>query len=272
MFSTVVRTVALCSAAAILVAATRAEAPRPEAATRAGSPLRLIDPSAAPGAAPQSTPSRRAAGAADRQRLLQNTSDSPIAGWHFACVFGLADGRSGWIGQGSDAFPGLRTAETVRAGEASLLLPGEALVVSVPEPPLRESPYEVWSCGPTAAIFADGSAWGAPRVLDRLFARRLDETREAIRLLRALERVEEAAATRRLAVEEIAAALDAALPQEERWGRYRGEVAAATRPESPRAVAAALAELERNLRDDVDRMIAQLRLDDLRQLLPQGGR
>lgn len=272
MLSTMIRTAAFCLAAATLTAATPAGALRPDAASRAGSPLRLIDPSAAPDAAPQSVASRPAASAADRQRLLQNTSDAPIAGWHFACVFGLADGRSGWIGEGADAFPGLRTGETVRAGDASLLLPGEALVVTVPDPPDRLSPYEVWSCGPTAAIFADGSAWGASQVLDRLFARRLDETREAIRLLRALERVEEAAARRRLEVEEIAAALDAALPQEERWGRYRGEVAIATRPESPRAVAAALAELERNVRDDLDRMLAQLRPEDLRQLSPEGGR
>jgi hypothetical protein len=213
----------------------------------------------------------RASRPEERQRLLQNTADSPIAAWHFACVFGLADGRSGWIGEGADAFPGLRSDETVRAGDASLLLPGEALLVTVPEPPVRESLYEVWSCGPTAAIFADGDVWGSPQVLDRLFARRLDDTREAIRLLRALERVEEAAATRRLEVEGIAAALDAALPQEERWGRYRGEVAIATRPESPRAVAAALAELERNVRDDLDRMLAQLRPEDLRRLSPEGG-
>lgn len=266
MLSSTIRTVAFCSAAAFLTAATPAV--QSGAALSADSPLRLIDPSASRATAPQSSVPHRAPRQEERQRLLQNTAQSPIAAWHFACVFGLADGRSGWIGRGSDTFPdGLESEET---GGPSLLAPGEAVVVTLPEPPPRRSPYEVWSCGPTAAIFADGTTWGAPLNLDRLFARRSDETREAMRVLRALERLAEAATFRRLDRAEAASTLAVALP-EARWGRYRGDVAAVTDPDSADDLDEALRRLESEVRDDLDRMLDQLRPEDRRRLSAQGG-
>lgn len=239
-----------------------AQPPAPPLSLDEPVPLRLVAPNrAAPQLSSPALPGRRA----DHRRLLHNVADRPIAAWHFACVHGLADGRTAWVGQGADAFPGSAGAAAGGSDSSLLLEPGEGELVEVPEPPLRESPFEVWSCGPTAAIFADGGTWGSPEILDGLFARRLDETREAIRLLRALERLGETATYRRLATEEVDSALGAALP-EGSWGRYRGEVAAATRAATPRESSEALERLEADVRADLTLMLEQLRPQDLRQL------
>ncbi|HEX6202847.1 MAG TPA: hypothetical protein VF100_07585 [Thermoanaerobaculia bacterium] len=164
-------------AAAILAAAFAA------AETRSDAPLRLVEPGA-PLTVPQApSPRRGGTPPAEREWLLQNVSDAPIAAWNHACVPGGRDGRGGWTGSGRDAFG------SARAG-SGLLQPGEADVVSLPEPPPRESPFEVWSCGVPAVVFADGRTWGSPEVLDRVFGRRVAQAREARRLVGAIERLQ----------------------------------------------------------------------------------
>lgn len=246
-----IRLVTLSLAAAGLAAAVAA------AEARSDAPLRLVEPGA-PLAVPEaSSPRRGGAPPAEREWLLQNVSDAPIAAWNYACVSGGRDGRGGWTGSGRDGFGSARSG-------SGLLQPGEADVVSLPEPPLRESPFEVWSCGVSAVVFADGRTWGSPEVLDRVFERRVAQAREARRLLGAIERLQPAGATRLLDARRVVAVLEAALP-EDRVGTYRGRVAGLESAAGDE-LAERLAALAVEARSDLDAMLPQLRPQDLRHV------
>lgn len=251
-----VRSMTLCLAAVGLAAAVAVAGPGPDAGS-ATAPLRLLAPGEAALAAPE-TASRRRAGAppADGERLLQNVGDAPIAGWQHSCVHGLADGRGGWVGSGRDAFGSARVA-------SGLLQPGEADPVSVPEPPPRESPFQVWSCGVAAVIYADGSTWGSPEILDRFFERRVAQAREAQRLLDAIGRLQPEGASRLLDAHEVVSALEAALPTD-RSGVYRDRVAALDRASAGADLAERLTALAGELRSNLDAMLPRLRPQDLR--------
>jgi hypothetical protein len=250
-------------AAGVLAAAARAEAPRPQAGPEAqasperAGPLRLIETGV--GAAARSS-AFGAASEPSRRHRLHNVGDKAISAWHFACVHGLPDGRAAWVGHGADAF-GRRAGDT-------LLPPGEAVDVDVPPAPPRESPFAVWTCGPTAAIFTDATSWGAPEALDLLFGQRVEQAREAMRLRGAVGRLREASHGRRVDAEEVSSTLAAALP-EDRWGRYRNEIGRVT---AGREIGEGLRDLEEQLVRDLDAMLPKLRPEDARRLAAEEGR
>lgn len=257
MSSRCVRSSMILVAAGVLAAAARAEAPRAQAGPGGAAPLRLIESGV--GAAARSS-TFGAALEAGRRHRLHNVGDKPISAWHFACVHGLPDGRAAWVGHGADAF-GRRAGDT-------LLAPGEAVHVDVPPAPPRESPFAVWTCGPTAAIFTDATSWGSPEALDLLFGQRVEQAREAMRLRGAVGRLREASHRRRLDAEEISSALGAALP-EDRWGRYRNEISRVT---GGRETHEELRRLEEQLVRDLDAMLPKLRPQDARRLAAEEGR
>lgn len=257
MSSRCVRSSMILLAAGVLAAAARGEAPRPQAGPGRAAPLRLIESGV--GAAARSS-AFGAASEASRRHRLHNVGDKAISAWHFACVHGLADGRAAWVGHGADAF-GRRTGD-------ALLPPGEAVDVDVPPAPPRESPFAVWTCGPTAAIFTDATSWGAPEALDLLFGQRVEQTREAMRLRGAVGRLREASHGRRVDAEEVSSALAAALP-EDRWGRYRNEIGRVT---GGREIGEGLRDLEEQLVRDLDAMLTNLRPEDARRLAAEEGR
>lgn len=258
-------------AAGVLVAAARAEAPRhpagPEAQAGPGmeAPLRLIESrvgeathAEAHGA--QSDPQQRS--------LLRNVGEAPIVGWHYGCVYGLQDGRSAHIGVGEDSFGPSVGDPFHPLHETTLLRTGETVPVRPPIPPQREGSFEVWSCGTTAVIFADGTTWGAPQVLEPMFERRRQEVRDALHLLDALDRLDRHSADGRRRVAESVEArlvLESALP-ENRWGRYRTEVAAALAQSSPAERSEKFGILRERVEIDLDHMLRQLRSEDLQRL------
>lgn len=259
MSSTIIRTVAVCCAATALIASAAAEPRRSAVPSPAGSPLRLIEPDAERAAALQCrTAPAETATAGARIGMLQNLGDSPLTAWHFACVVGFGDGRHGWVGGGTDRF-------SARRDEGAFLQPGEAVLVTLPDPPARETPFDVWSCGPAAAVFADGRTWGSPKILDDLFERRVARVREAARLLDAIETLE---ATGRLHAPDAVPALQAALSTDSR-GTYAGRLASIEGARSTHAVAEGIAGLESELRAELDAMLPHLRPSDLDRL--EGG-
>jgi hypothetical protein len=202
------------------------------------------------------------------QWTLMNIGEVPIVAWHFACVHGSADGRETWIGQGSDTVEWTSEATPSPAATTAPIAPGGTVVVDMPVP-ARRNEISVWACGPTAAVAADLSSWGAPEVLGGIFERRRQSAVEAHRLLEAIRRVREVAAARELDRGAILATLEAALPVG-RLGAYRGEVASAGRPSSTDAILGNLEALERRIGADLRRMSEHLRPEDL-EVIEEAG-
>lgn len=254
-------------AAGVLSAAAWAEAPRPQAGPERAAPLQLSESgvgeamqSGAPGTLAQPDPQERL--------LLRHAGEAPIVGWQFGCVYGLQDGRSAHIGVGEDSFGPSVGDPFHPLHETALLRTGETVPVRPPIPPQREGSFEVWSCGTTAVIFADGTTWGAPQVLERMFERRRHEVRDALRLLDALNRLDRQSAGGRRRIAEPAEArsvLESALP-ENRWGRYRTEVAAALAKSSPAERSETFGTLRERVEIDLEHMLRQLRSEDLQRL------
>lgn len=252
MSSTIVRTVAVAVVAATLATTAPAELQRSAVPSSAGSPLRLVEPDAPRVAALQCQAEAPTGGA--RVGMLQNVSDAPMTAWNFACVVGFRDGRHGWVGGGTDRF-------SERDADA-LLQPGETVLVTLPDPPARRSPFEVWTCGPAAAVFADGRTWGSPKVLADLFERRVARVREAGRLLDAIEDLR---ASGRLHAADAVPALHAALSGDSA-GTYDGRLAGIESAPSSHAAAEGLAGLEAELRAELEAMLPHLRPSDLERL------
>jgi len=266
MSSQCVRSSIILLAAGVLATAARAEAPRLRAAPGGAAPLRLVESgvgepvqSGAPGTLAQTDPQERL--------LLRNVGETPIVGWQFGCVYGLQDGRSAHLGVGEDSFGPSVGDPFHPLHEMTLLRTWETVPVRPPSPPQRDGSFEVWSCGTTAVIFADGTTWGAPQVLEQMFERRRHEVRDALRLLDALNRLDRQSAGRRRIAESVEArsVLESALP-ENRWGRYRTEVAAALGKSSPAEQRESFGTLRERVEIDLEHMLRQLRSEDLERL------
>lgn len=239
-----------------------------ETSAQGASPLAVVERTTAIAAGAQSGLPSKSSPQRQERWTLQHTGEVPIVGWRLGCVYGLRDGRSATVSVGADSFGPSVTDPLHPFHEQSLLRPGETVSAELPTPPARESSLEVWSCGPTAVIFADTTTWGAPQALERMFERRRHEVRDALRLLAALDALERrtaAGSRHRVEPDEVRAALESALP-EDRWGRYRTEVAAATAEATTTTGTDALEALGKRVEVDVEHMLRQLRAEDLRRL------
>lgn len=202
--------------------------------------------------------------AGDRDTMhwkLRNVGETPIVAWHFACVAGTQNGREGWVGQGADAFRALARGD---AGSTPPLAPGETLTIEMPAMPSAGSRYEVWACGPTAAITSDLVSWGAPEVLERIFGQRRSEAREARRVLDAIDRLQHLGPSVLSSAEELSS-LEAALPGD-RWGTYRRDVVAVGESKRPEVIRQRLDTLRERVHEDLSTILSQLRPTDLRAL------
>lgn len=178
--------------------------------------------------------------------VLRNASDKTVTAWKFSCVYGLNDGRQYIQGRGEDAYR-----VDWAPGRPMPLLPGGTLLTEMPYVAPVGGPYAVRTCGISAVVFEDGATWGAPTEVERILERRRGHLEEADNLLHAITRL--VGDGRALTPALVSEYLEPALPNG-RWGLYREQVARVRSEARNGDAAAALTDLTRELRADMERL------------------
>lgn len=119
--------------------------------------------------------------------VLTNTSDRPIIAWMVQTVTRSSQGYEASSGHGTDAY---RAGILPPGVDDGILEPGESATLPKPKPWLREDHR-----GPGAGVrhyvgaivFENNEAIGEPKIIERIFERRLAWAREAAAALEALD-------------------------------------------------------------------------------------